>query len=467
MSNSSSRGVLHIRSQDELIQYLQDKLNDDRTKIEELRDAAFDLYSCTMPKPPIETNNTVIGIYDENGQYREESLRNYLNNKERIKFILFWYSEVVPILQLLSGVGKLPYNRSSRDEDQADFETFVTTKMKSYKDQLNSFKTENFLSAADLMAITENCKDLSTAVGKYLEGLPEEAFTYLKKCMERIEGLNLEPLTNEWWKNEPVMVLYKMRLGNSNHIYNANDMFHIPFEKRGLVRTNRYSIPGLPCVYLGSTPLTCWEEMGKPDLNTTHSSLFLADNSIRFFDISIPPTAWMDHFVNHLKYNYGVNDLTELFQMMRSYLILWPLIACCSIRVMNPDDAFKPEYIVSQLLLQWIQQSRKYDGVSYFSTKIDNYTGENFRVYQNFAFPVKERKGKGHCDMLRAKFKHITNAIPWQVYQIHKSTGMGNTAPSMKHVELQLMPDMPFVYNVSDFGRLETLLIDLLDNEKR
>lgn len=458
-----------MRSREELIQYLQERINDDQTKIEDLRDATLDLYHHNFPRPPINSNNKVIGIYHDQSQnssdYKYEMLPEHLCNKSVIKFFLFWYADIVPIHDLLTNIGKLPYSRDSRVENEADFEIFITTKLSSYIDQINSIKTDFFLSTDDITAINENVEELLSSVRKYLDGFPEAAFSCLKRCMDRIEGLNLEPLFEKWWVDEPLKIFFKMRLGSSNHIYSANDMFHIPFEKRGLVKTNRYSIPGLPCVYLGSTPLTCWEEMGKPDLNTTHSSLFLPNKSLRFLDISIPPTAWVEHFVRGLQFMYGIKDLDQLYRMMRSYLILWPVMACCSIRVMNSEETFKPEYIVPQLLLQWIQQSGQYDGVSYFSTKFDDYTRKNFRAFQNFAFPVKERKAQGLCDLLRSKFDHITNAVPWQLFQIYKSTGLGNTAPCERNFELSLITNMPFNYATSDFGRLETYLINLLATE--
>ncbi|UHA73278.1 hypothetical protein [Paenibacillus sp. 481] len=457
-----------MNSQDELIQYLQKRLQDGQTTINELCKAAYELHKQLHRKknsPPIKSKNSVIGILDEHGAIKSdcELLPEYYKEKKRIEFLLLWVTQVLPILQLLRGVGKLPLFRNSRVEKEADYETYVTNKLKSYMDVLSSLKTGMFLSEDDIKTTGDNCNDLLAAIGRYLEGFPEAAFNKLKCCTERIEGLNLNPLTNR--SNEPGLKLFKMRLGSSNRTYSSKDMFHIPFEERGLVKTNRYSIPGLPCVYLGSTPLTCWEEMGKPDLNTTHTSLFLPMETLSFFDISIPPTAMADHLTYHVERSYGVKDLTEVYDMVRTYLILWPLIACCSIQVMNPNDTFKPEYIVSQLLLQWVQQSGKYDGVRYFSTKIDNYTHLNFQMYRNFAFPVKERKNKGHCDKLYAKFIHITNAAPWQVFQLHK--GRGETAMSEQGTELEFMPGISFRYNLSDFGRLETFLLSVMEAEMR
>lgn len=41
-------------------------------------------------------------------------------------------------------------------------------------------------------------------------------------------------------------------------------MFHIPITMRRQVGTERYSIPGYPCLYLGNSIYVCWEEMNRP-----------------------------------------------------------------------------------------------------------------------------------------------------------------------------------------------------------
>lgn len=41
-------------------------------------------------------------------------------------------------------------------------------------------------------------------------------------------------------------------------------MLHIPFNKRELIKTQRFSISGVPCLYLGTTSYVCWLEMNKP-----------------------------------------------------------------------------------------------------------------------------------------------------------------------------------------------------------
>ena len=43
------------------------------------------------------------------------------------------------------------------------------------------------------------------------------------------------------------------------------DLFHVPFEEREKLASQRYSIPGVPCLYLGSSAYVCWEELGRPE----------------------------------------------------------------------------------------------------------------------------------------------------------------------------------------------------------
>lgn len=57
---------------------------------------------------------------------------------------------------------------------------------------------------------------------------------------------------------------YRARTSDNFTKYERKDMLHIPFDKRHLIATERFSIPGLPCLYLGSTSFCCWMEIGNP-----------------------------------------------------------------------------------------------------------------------------------------------------------------------------------------------------------
>lgn len=45
--------------------------------------------------------------------------------------------------------------------------------------------------------------------------------------------------------------MYKCRENNRLFHFTKDEMFHIPYDKRHLVGNQRYSLSGLPCLYLG------------------------------------------------------------------------------------------------------------------------------------------------------------------------------------------------------------------------
>ena len=46
--------------------------------------------------------------------------------------------------------------------------------------------------------------------------------------------------------------------------FERNEVFHIPLNKNHLIGTERYSMPGYPCLYLATQIELCWYECGQP-----------------------------------------------------------------------------------------------------------------------------------------------------------------------------------------------------------
>lgn len=57
------------------------------------------------------------------------------------------------------------------------------------------------------------------------------------------------------------------------------DMWHIPFKQRSKVSTERFSMPGIPCLYLATSSYGCWLEMNKPPYDEFWVSSFLPINN--------------------------------------------------------------------------------------------------------------------------------------------------------------------------------------------
>jgi hypothetical protein len=142
----------------------------------------------------------------------------------------------------------------------------------------------------------------------------------------------------------------------------------------------------------------------------------------------------------------------------------WPIIAACSIKVSNDEDTFKPEYIIPQLLLQWVNNNQEtVDGLIYNSTHIENKKLTTEGEVFNVVVPVRENKDKGHCKYLMERFES-TETISKQLMDY--STGGQNftySSEELKEVDskipgLEIIPGQKFPYSYSILGMMELKL---------
>lgn len=110
---------------------------------------------------------------------------------------------------------------------------------------------------------------ISSIISIYYEGYPDEAYKLLEnllmrnkfapsrssvRCAYANNYLN-DQLGNffllEW--REELINLYRMRI--SKETLSKEKMFHVPFNMREKVSSARFSIPGFPCLYLGTSVL--------------------------------------------------------------------------------------------------------------------------------------------------------------------------------------------------------------------
>lgn len=432
----------------EIVKQIEKRLLEINNVDEDLQARAYhllvELQSLQLQPNFRNTQNQLISVV-KNGAIATEKL-----NRSRIEFLVEWTNIVVPIIELFNGTGRLPKSQPK----EVDFLEFVSNNLDDYINFITTRVHPKIKDAAPPAEIFSLSAAIKLSLEAFLKGDPHSAFSELDKGLQPIKPFLDSAGSKMGLNGRPT--LYKMRTGG-NTSYSADEMFHIPFDKRGLVKTNRYSIPGLPCVYLGNTPLICWEELGRPDLNSVQTSLFIPQEDIHYIDLGVTPSFVRDYIKSVFTKNYGdPNCLTELLSSLKTYLQIWPLIFVCSIRVRHSNDAFKPEYIIPQMLLQWVRRN-DYDGIAYFSTKIDNYSLENNWIYTNYAFPVQTLEPQGHCNKLRSKFRMITEAIPWQMYRAYRDADSSYTMPYElgPEVEIDLYPKAPIRYALTDFGRLQ------------
>lgn len=148
-------------------------------------------------------------------------------------------------------------------------------------------------------------------------------------------------------------------------------MFHIPFQSRHLVSTQRYSIPGYPVIYLASALETAWYELGQPELFDTTCAKYKFKDLAVFVDLGYP-----------LKENPSLWELYSLF-------VFYPLIIATSVRVKYPNAPFKVEYMLPQLMLRVIRNYDHITGISYMSNKTPLQDNIFSLYYRNFVVITK------------------------------------------------------------------------------
>lgn len=152
---------------------------------------------------------------------------------------------------------------------------------------------------------------------------------------------------------------FRARLSDNAIGYKANEMLHIPFDRREIVKSERFSVPGLPCLYLGNTTYDCWIEMGCPPEYRFNVSPIILDNTQTIFNLAISAT----DIINIDK----IDKIEE--DCLKSLLKLFVLMIATSFRVEQKNRNFKSEYIISQLIMLACK-SEKIDGITYYSKQV-------------------------------------------------------------------------------------------------
>lgn len=251
---------------------------------------------------------------------------------------------------------------------------------------------------------------LNESIELYFKGLTTEAYNRISECLTTLNSEKILPVEN-CQNLRSSDTLFRVR-SSDNYSLSKKSIFHIPFELREKVNTQRFSIPGLPCLYLGDSIYVCWEEMNRPLMENIHVSRFsIIDTSYNFLLLNAT--------TNELRNKcFKTNEEGNFLGMLTGFLAFWPTLFCCSLIVDKPNDVFKPEYIIPQLILQWIVAERKLDGILYKSNKVSILnTSHSIGSFSNFVIPVKTTAEKFFCTELTGKIK-FTNPVSLQLLSL-------------------------------------------------
>jgi hypothetical protein len=94
------------------------------------------------------------------------------------------------------------------------------------------------------------CHEVLEVVRSTFAGSPQGAYTHFVNAMTPLTDI-LKEQSVTGSTGYDLGLLYRVRRDSSDSL-TREDLFHIPFEERYKVTTQRYSIPGVPCLYLGN-----------------------------------------------------------------------------------------------------------------------------------------------------------------------------------------------------------------------
>ena len=248
---------------------------------------------------------------------------------------------------------------------------------------------------------------------------------------------------------------FRARLVNEYGYYYAKNMFHIPLEERSKASAERYSIPGLPCLYLGNTSYVCWAELGRPSTDKIAIAPVVVDDGVEIFNLSVSVGD-----MRALKEDVFENELEREKEFVKKSKLLLLMMAA-SFVVTEENRSFKSEYIIPQLIMLSVRR-HNLAGVTYYSTKtkggLFNSIGVNVALFPNY----NQRLDGLYEERLDDKV-YIGNARNFEMYKhliekdVLSASNMRRSNETPGHI---LMYDGGFAthYNNTDFSGFDDFL---------
>lgn len=262
------------------------------------------------------------------------------------------------------------------------------------------------------------CDYVLRAVNKYLHGFTYEAFDDIDYILYDYIGDHLK--ANDCVNNTNAE-FFRVVDVNEHIICERSRIFHTPYTLRSRISTSRYSIAGYPSLYISSSLELCYMEthLISPKSSFTLAAKFQIENNIEYnvphisiLDLAIKPQDFIESYNQNSK-ALNKNRIVDTYYLQKTsvrelYLYWYPIIAACSFIRTNKNDPFAAEYIIPQLLMQWIRMYKNNNentltGIRYFSCASLEASNMGF----NYVFPSSGNSLENlpYCPFLSEAFK--------------------------------------------------------------
>lgn len=304
----------------------------------------------------------------------------------------------------------------------------------------NSLYCKSMGKKAFINLISQIQQTIDNAISAYAEGNPSKSYEYIHELLAKNKFIPREKNRNPKYAsrklNEPLGFYFKLdikgetdnndcfRMRISKEPLSKEEMFHIPLNMRQCVATQRFSIPGYPCLYLGTSLEVCWDEIRDEIKDKAiYACRFRKkeDKTLVLLNLMIP-----DEFT-------GKEDSYSHL----CFLLTFPFYLACLIQTKYPKEPFKPEYVIPRLLLQYVNGayrdcSVRFDGIVYSSTKSIPCVGNK----SNWVIPY--RPGKKEDKKYSSELLEIFSYTEPVVVQLDK---MKEAVEELGKMELSSLPE--------------------------
>ncbi len=307
---------------------------------------------------------------------------------------------------------------------------------------------------ASLKIIDKFRKKIQDAILCYYKGeivsSHQKIKNLVKDCIDNEFAVNIISKSAAFPGVGDEVQLFRARLGNPRG-YKSKDMLHLPYSLRGKTGNYRFSIPGVPSLYLGNSSYACWIEMERPAEVEFNVSPVLLDGSQKILNLAVMNRDFLK-----------LNDFEE--GRVHSWLKLLILMLATSYRVKEEGRTFRSEYIVSQSIMLACKQLG-IDGIAYYSKQVTDQVFSKAAV--NLALFTVYKYSQEYSDVC----KHIMIGDSFN-YQTFKQLGVANTDTGYplrtNQVESQTVIgnyNREFDYRITDFCAFDQFLFSGWDRK--
>ena len=256
---------------------------------------------------------------------------------------------------------------------------------------------------------------------------------------------------------------------------NPDELFHIPMSKRAYSSNERFSLAGFPCLYLSTMLPLAWQECNYPKKYYYSEYQYLWDvdqNGKVNVDKEVKLLALYSPIeLKTWGYTVKYNHFEIWNEVVGRYLKMYPLILACSFINQSGNTPYKQEYIIPQMLMQWVKRnSDVVKGIEYFSC-VDMSFDNSKWCANNIVLPAFAPYENGVSQLLKEKFTW-TKPKFHEIPIISKSKTEADRKflyefmEEINHIfHVYHMPDV-FIHSLVNMKEIASCLLNLMANDR-